>query len=95
VTGPTVRTFTEHQPGRVGVVFGLSGLTQLLASTRAVPAGLGLASVVTRHPAALRVAGADSLGLWLFPAARLHDQLDRMAGAVLGATPSLSSAARP
>jgi 5,10-methylenetetrahydromethanopterin reductase len=32
---------------------GLSGLTQLLATTRAVPAGLGLASVMTRHPAVL------------------------------------------
>jgi alkanesulfonate monooxygenase SsuD/methylene tetrahydromethanopterin reductase-like flavin-dependent oxidoreductase (luciferase family) len=32
---------------------GLSGLTQLLASTSAIPAGLGLASVVTRHPAIL------------------------------------------
>jgi 5,10-methylenetetrahydromethanopterin reductase len=32
---------------------GLSGLTQLLASTRTVPAGLGLASVMTRHPAVL------------------------------------------
>jgi 5,10-methylenetetrahydromethanopterin reductase len=32
---------------------GLSGLTQLLASTRSIPAGLGLASVMTRHPAIL------------------------------------------
>jgi 5,10-methylenetetrahydromethanopterin reductase len=32
---------------------GLSGLTQLLASTRSVAAGLGLASVMTRHPAVL------------------------------------------
>ena len=32
---------------------GLSGLAQLLAATEAVPAGLGLASVVTRHPAVL------------------------------------------
>ncbi|NRQ32487.1 LLM class flavin-dependent oxidoreductase [Nonomuraea sp. NN258] len=32
---------------------GLSGLTQLLAATRTVPAGLGLASVMTRHPAVL------------------------------------------
>ncbi|WP_433729829.1 LLM class flavin-dependent oxidoreductase [Actinoplanes sp. CA-051413] len=32
---------------------GLSGLTQLLAATRTVPAGLGLASVQTRHPAVL------------------------------------------
>ncbi|MGW4471771.1 LLM class flavin-dependent oxidoreductase [Nonomuraea sp. NPDC004354] len=32
---------------------GLSGLTQLLAATQAVPVGLGLASVVTRHPAIL------------------------------------------
>ncbi|MEW9552955.1 LLM class flavin-dependent oxidoreductase [Nonomuraea sp. NPDC050783] len=32
---------------------GLSGLTQLLAATREVPAGLGLASVMTRHPAIL------------------------------------------
>ena len=32
---------------------GVSGLTQLLASTSRVPAGLGLASVVTRHPAVL------------------------------------------
>lgn len=32
---------------------GLSGLTQLLAATRTVPAGLGLASVMTRHPAIL------------------------------------------
>ncbi|GAA4092999.1 LLM class flavin-dependent oxidoreductase [Nonomuraea soli] len=32
---------------------GLSGLTQLLEATRSVPAGLGLASVMTRHPAIL------------------------------------------
>lgn len=32
---------------------GLSGLTQLLAATSTVPAGLGLASVMTRHPAIL------------------------------------------
>ncbi|MEU4704064.1 LLM class flavin-dependent oxidoreductase [Nonomuraea dietziae] len=32
---------------------GMSGLTQLLAATRAMPAGLGLASVMTRHPAVL------------------------------------------
>ncbi|WP_084965563.1 LLM class flavin-dependent oxidoreductase [Thermoactinospora rubra] len=32
---------------------GLSGLTQLLAATHTVPAGLGLASVMTRHPAIL------------------------------------------
>jgi alkanesulfonate monooxygenase SsuD/methylene tetrahydromethanopterin reductase-like flavin-dependent oxidoreductase (luciferase family) len=32
---------------------GVSGLTQLLASTRTMPAGLGLASVMTRHPAVL------------------------------------------
>src|SRR5689334_3163149 len=32
---------------------GLSGLAQLLAATREVPAGLGLASVMTRHPAIL------------------------------------------
>ncbi|MGK5558090.1 LLM class flavin-dependent oxidoreductase, partial [Actinomadura kijaniata] len=32
---------------------GLSGLTQLLAATGTVPAGLGLASVMTRHPAIL------------------------------------------
>ncbi|MGV9387434.1 LLM class flavin-dependent oxidoreductase [Nonomuraea sp. NPDC003707] len=32
---------------------GLSGLTQLLAATNTVPAGLGLASVMTRHPAIL------------------------------------------
>ncbi|GAA0913557.1 LLM class flavin-dependent oxidoreductase [Virgisporangium aurantiacum] len=32
---------------------GLSGLTQLLASTTTIPAGLGLASVMTRHPAIL------------------------------------------
>ncbi|MGW4243028.1 LLM class flavin-dependent oxidoreductase [Nocardia sp. NPDC004722] len=32
---------------------GLSGLTQLLAATRAIPAGLGLASIATRHPAVL------------------------------------------
>ncbi|MGI5125547.1 LLM class flavin-dependent oxidoreductase [Pseudonocardia sp. CA-107938] len=32
---------------------GLSGLTQLLAATRSVPCGLGLASVMTRHPAIL------------------------------------------
>lgn len=32
---------------------GLSGLTQLLAATRTIPAGLGLASVMTRHPAVL------------------------------------------
>jgi alkanesulfonate monooxygenase SsuD/methylene tetrahydromethanopterin reductase-like flavin-dependent oxidoreductase (luciferase family) len=32
---------------------GLSGLTQLLASTSTIPAGLGLTSVVTRHPAVL------------------------------------------
>ncbi|HEX2316694.1 MAG TPA: LLM class flavin-dependent oxidoreductase [Thermomonospora sp.] len=54
---------------------GLSGLTQLLAATRTVPAGLGLASVMTRHPAILamelaglartypgRVRGAVGLG---------------------------------
>ncbi|MFI9814251.1 LLM class flavin-dependent oxidoreductase [Saccharothrix variisporea] len=32
---------------------GLSGLTLLLAATERVPAGLGLASIVTRHPAVL------------------------------------------
>ncbi|NUT10681.1 MAG: LLM class flavin-dependent oxidoreductase [Nonomuraea sp.] len=32
---------------------GLSGLTQLLEATETVPAGLGLASVMTRHPAIL------------------------------------------
>ncbi|MEC3913709.1 LLM class flavin-dependent oxidoreductase [Nocardia sp. CDC160] len=32
---------------------GLSGLTQLLAATREIPAGLGLASIATRHPAVL------------------------------------------
>jgi alkanesulfonate monooxygenase SsuD/methylene tetrahydromethanopterin reductase-like flavin-dependent oxidoreductase (luciferase family) len=32
---------------------GLSGVTQLLASTRSVPVGLGLASIMTRHPAIL------------------------------------------
>ncbi|MEV6772732.1 LLM class flavin-dependent oxidoreductase [Nocardia sp. NPDC051030] len=32
---------------------GLSGLTQLLAATREIPAGLGLASIMTRHPAIL------------------------------------------
>jgi alkanesulfonate monooxygenase SsuD/methylene tetrahydromethanopterin reductase-like flavin-dependent oxidoreductase (luciferase family) len=32
---------------------GLSGLTQMLATTREVPVGLGLASVMTRHPAIL------------------------------------------
>ncbi|GAA2275546.1 hypothetical protein GCM10010149_17930 [Nonomuraea roseoviolacea subsp. roseoviolacea] len=32
---------------------GLSGLTQLLAATRVVPVGLGLTSVMTRHPAIL------------------------------------------
>ncbi|MEV0582617.1 LLM class flavin-dependent oxidoreductase [Nonomuraea sp. NPDC050310] len=32
---------------------GMSGLTQLLAATRDLPAGLGLASVMTRHPAIL------------------------------------------
>ncbi|MET9272960.1 LLM class flavin-dependent oxidoreductase [Kribbella sp. NPDC003557] len=32
---------------------GVSGLTQLLTATTHVPAGLGLASVVTRHPAVL------------------------------------------
>lgn len=32
---------------------GLTGLTQLLAATTTVPAGLGLASVMTRHPAVL------------------------------------------
>ncbi|MET9031212.1 LLM class flavin-dependent oxidoreductase [Nocardia sp. NPDC004168] len=32
---------------------GVSGLTLLLAATERVPAGLGLASVVTRHPAML------------------------------------------
>ncbi|MEV4580325.1 LLM class flavin-dependent oxidoreductase [Nonomuraea jabiensis] len=32
---------------------GVSGLTQLLAATRSLPAGLGLASVMTRHPAVL------------------------------------------
>lgn len=32
---------------------GLSGLTQLLAASDSIPAGLGLASVMTRHPAIL------------------------------------------
>ncbi|NYJ00686.1 alkanesulfonate monooxygenase SsuD/methylene tetrahydromethanopterin reductase-like flavin-dependent oxidoreductase (luciferase family) [Nocardioides thalensis] len=32
---------------------GMSGLTQLLSSTSSIPAGLGLASVMTRHPAVL------------------------------------------
>jgi alkanesulfonate monooxygenase SsuD/methylene tetrahydromethanopterin reductase-like flavin-dependent oxidoreductase (luciferase family) len=32
---------------------GVSGMTQLLAATRTVPVGLGLASVMTRHPAIL------------------------------------------
>jgi alkanesulfonate monooxygenase SsuD/methylene tetrahydromethanopterin reductase-like flavin-dependent oxidoreductase (luciferase family) len=32
---------------------GLTGLTQLLAATRSIPAGLGLTSVMTRHPAVL------------------------------------------
>jgi alkanesulfonate monooxygenase SsuD/methylene tetrahydromethanopterin reductase-like flavin-dependent oxidoreductase (luciferase family) len=32
---------------------GLSGLTQLLTATKGIPAGLGLASVMTRHPAVL------------------------------------------
>lgn len=34
---------------------GASGVTQLLASTRDIPAGLGLASVMTRHPAILAI----------------------------------------
>jgi len=57
---------------------GISGLTQLLASTRSITAGLGLASVMTRHPAilAMELAGlarmhagrsraAIGLGNWL------------------------------
>ncbi|WP_067820252.1 LLM class flavin-dependent oxidoreductase [Nocardia inohanensis] len=32
---------------------GLSGLTQLLAATETIPAGLGLAGIMTRHPAIL------------------------------------------
>ncbi|KAA1425794.1 LLM class flavin-dependent oxidoreductase [Nocardioides antri] len=32
---------------------GMSGLTQLLSSTSRIPAGLGLASAMTRHPAVL------------------------------------------
>jgi 5,10-methylenetetrahydromethanopterin reductase len=42
---------------------GLSGLTQLLASTRTLPAGLGLVSVMTRHPAilAMELAGVTRM----------------------------------
>ncbi|UGT42779.1 LLM class flavin-dependent oxidoreductase [Nocardia yamanashiensis] len=38
---------------------GMSGVAQLLAATREVPVGLGLASVMTRHPAvlAMEIAG--------------------------------------
>lgn len=50
---------------------GLSGLTQLLASTRSVPAGLGLASVMTRHPAILAM---ELAGL-----ARMHPGRSRAA----------------
>jgi 5,10-methylenetetrahydromethanopterin reductase len=50
---------------------GMSGLTQLLASTRQIPAGLGLASVVTRHPAVLAM---ELAGL-----ARMHPGRSRAA----------------
>jgi 5,10-methylenetetrahydromethanopterin reductase len=50
---------------------GLSGLTQLLAATRTVPVGLGLASVMTRHPAILAM---ELAGL-----ARMHPGRSRAA----------------
>ena len=44
---------------------GLLGLTQLLAATHGVPAGLGLASVMTRYPAVLAM---ELAGLaWMHP----------------------------
>jgi alkanesulfonate monooxygenase SsuD/methylene tetrahydromethanopterin reductase-like flavin-dependent oxidoreductase (luciferase family) len=50
---------------------GISGLTQLLASTRDIPSGLGLASVMTRHPAILAM---ELAGL-----ARMHPGRSRAA----------------
>lgn len=50
---------------------GISGLTQLLAATSKLPAGLGLASVMTRHPAVLAM---ELAGL-----ARMHPGRSRAA----------------
>ncbi|MEU4392726.1 LLM class flavin-dependent oxidoreductase [Kribbella sp. NPDC023855] len=50
---------------------GLSGLTQMLAATSEIPAGLGLASVMTRHPAILAM---ELAGL-----ARMHPGRSRAA----------------